>query len=383
MRKNNLGFTLGEVLVSLAIIGIIMALASHTIKLAKSSYTAVSYHALNNVKMIVGELIAGERVALSNEIDSATGRKKELPLAQMKCRVGNNGMVTTILAPDYRSHTTPLCREAGKSGSNGGNGTPDTLFCQNTVYFANTNGKVRCDFNDHFEVDKYNSTTKEPKIIIDEYNPQNPTKKSWGTPNFIATNGYRYYFSKWKYDENVSIDYGFRIIAVDINGKNGPNKTDFDANTEILPDIVQFLVLDNGEIYPIGPAGNNLKVKDKTVTYLNTRVKGYYYRDDPGRKNNVPSSCTQRTKDKDGNIVEETTCNYAVLYSQNSKGDSFFSYKEAYCYALGNKLPTYVSYCDNFPYDATDNLCPPTTHDQQFDHCDIAIIKPMFRYNLK
>ena len=133
MRKNKYGFTLGEVLVSLAIIGIIMALAAHTIKLAKSSYTAVTYHAYNNVAAIVGELKAGERIALDKN-------KKKLPLAHMQCRTSENGSITTILAPDYRTHTIPLCKYAGNPDQNGGQGVEDMLFCQNTVYFANTKG---------------------------------------------------------------------------------------------------------------------------------------------------------------------------------------------------------------------------------------------------
>lgn len=367
MRKNKFGFTLGEVLVSLAVIGIIMALAAHTIKLAKSSYTAVTYHAFNNVNMIVGQLKAADRIALSNDIDSATGKKKHLPLAQMLCRAGHNGITTSILAPDHRSHTVPICREAGVPGANGGNGVADTLFCKNTVYFANTKGATYCDYMDHSNV-IYDETLKEPKIKIND----------WNKPNFIATNGYRYYFSKWKQLDDVSTIYGFRIIAVDINGTNGPNTVDYDSRTEILPDIVQFLVLDNGEVYPIGAAGNNLKVKDKTVTYLNARVKGYYFRSDPSRSENVSSSCVQRNSD--GSLSK--TCNFGVLYSKNSTGESFFSYKEAYCYTLGSQLPSYESYCDKFPYEAS-NLCPPTTNNKRFDECNVKIVKPAFRYNFK
>ena len=360
MKKSKFGFTLGEVLVSLAVIGIIMALAAHTIKLAKSSYTAVTFHAFNNINMIVGELKSGERVALNKD-------KERLPLAQMRCRTSQNGFSTNILAPDYRSYTVPLCREAGVPGGNGGNGVPDTLFCQNTIFFANTKGKTNCEYSDHSNVD-FDETINEPKIKIND----------WNKPNFIATNGYRYYFSKWAFNENVSPIFGFRIIAVDINASNPPNSTDFE--NEVLPDIVQFLVLDNGEVYPIGVAADNLTVKDKTVTYLNTRVKGYYYKDDKSRTDNVSSSCVYKNP-TDGSLTQ--TCNFAVLYSKNSRGDSFFSYREAFCYSLGGKTPTYVSYCDKYPYEESTNLCPPTTNSKRFDECSIKIVKPVFRYNFK
>lgn len=369
MRKNKFGFTLGEVLVSLAVVGIIMALAAHTIKLAKSSYTAVTYHAFNNVNMIVGELKTGERIALDKN-------KKKLPLAHMQCRTSENGSITTILAPDYRTHTIPLCKYAGNPDQNGGQGVEDMLFCQNTVYFANTKGKTFCDENHLSGVD-FDKTTNEPKINIG----------NWAEPNFIATNGYRYYFSKWYYfnDEYgvVSDTYGFRIVAVDINGTNGPNTTEYDAKTEILPDIVQFLVLDNGEVYPIGPAGSNLKVKDKIVTYLNTRIKGYNYRHDDTRTENVSSSCLQRNAD--GSMSR--TCNFAVLYLQLSASESFFSYKEALCGAYeGTDSLTYTEYCKdssgNIKYPKSE-LCPPSSHEKRVDECNVKIIKPVFRYNFK
>ena len=369
MRKNKFGFTLGEVLVSLAVVGIIMALAAHTIKLAKSSYTAVTYHAFNNVNMIVGELKTGERIALNKS-------KERLPLALMQCRTSMSGGTTTILAPDYRSYAAPLCFEAGNPSANGGSGTADMLFCQNTIYFANTKGTTRCEYKDHLDVE-FDSSMNEPKI-----KKESMTAK-WATPNFVAMNGYRYYFSKWYYMPEVSDTYGFRIVAVDVNGTNGPNTTEYDAKTEILPDIVQFLVLDNGEVYPIGPAGSNLKVKDKIVTYLNTRIKGYNYRHDDTRTENVSSSCLQRNAD--GSMSR--TCNFAVLYLQLSASESFFSYKEALCGAYeGTESLTYTEYCKdssgNIKYPKSE-LCPPSSHEKRVDECNVKIIKPVFRYNFK
>lgn len=375
MRKNKLGFTLGEVLVCMAIIGIIMALAAHTIKLAKSSYTAVTYHAFNNVNMMVGELIGGER----NAFDSSNNK---LSVATTSCMRGNSGMIATILAPDYRSkYTTPQCSVAGNKDENGGDGSFEPLFCKNIVYFSNTAGKTRCDReSDYLEVE-FDETRNEPRI-----KPESMEEK-WETPNFIATNGYRYYISKWAYNADVSETYGFRIMAVDLNATNGPNQLEYDPDTEVLPDIVQFLILDNGEVYPIGVAGSNVNVgtstDPRTVLYLNARVKGYNYNDDTSRTNNIPSSCI--VKNTDGST--EKICNFAVLYLQLSADNSFFSYKEALCGAYeGTSNLTYTNYCTKYDgsiqYERS-KLCPPSTETQRVDECSVKLVKPVFRYNMK
>ena len=44
MKNKKFGFTLGEVLICIMIVGIIMAVATRTIKMIKASYTALTYH---------------------------------------------------------------------------------------------------------------------------------------------------------------------------------------------------------------------------------------------------------------------------------------------------------------------------------------------------
>lgn len=373
MKKNKIGFTLSEVLISVAVIGMILAFASHTINVVKTSYTATTYHAFNNVTGIVGELISGKRVAID---ERDPNKKAKLPSPVSSCRKTPNGMYTTILAPDYRSFTNPLCFYAGDPTQNGNpTGKAENLFCRHTVYMANTAGETRCEEDDLFDVG-YNAGTREP-LIIDLSKPEN-----WERPNFIATNGHRYYISKWASNKNISETYGFRIMAIDLNGKSGPNITRYTGYKFAPPDIVQFLILDNGEIYPLGNAGSNLNISDndsrKVIKYLNTRIKGYNYRFDPNRENNVPAEC--KGKDKD-------TCNYAVVYLQLDSNTSFFSYKEALCGALAETSQiSYKNYC----YDSRKKtmisqsaLCPPSNHEYRVDYCTVKLIKPAFRYNFK
>ncbi|MBQ8886788.1 MAG: prepilin-type N-terminal cleavage/methylation domain-containing protein [Candidatus Gastranaerophilales bacterium] len=388
MKKHKFGFTLGEVLVSMAVVGIIMALAAHTLKIAKSSYTSMTYHAFNNVNMLVSELISGQRAAVQETDDGNGGTvRTRLRSPIVTCKKGENGMLTTILAPDIiRNVSDELCINVGYGETPT---APENLFCNYLVYYANTSGKTRCDLRDDgssalFTVG-FNDARYEPTI--------EGVLEHWNEPNFVAVNGHRYYISEWTTDNRVSTVYGFRIVAVDLNGTGGPNVLENDGSSQLIPDIVQFLVLDNGEVYPLGVAGNNLRVTDyrgrqKTVMYLNTRVKGYNFRDDDSRTENIPSSCI--IKKQDGS--QEQICNFGVVYLQIREGESFFSYKEALCGAFaGTPNLQYPEYCyrdlnrggGEDSYITRNYLCPPSSSDKRFDQCDIKIVKPVFRYNLK
>ena len=52
---------------------------------------------------------------------------------------------------------------------------------------------------------------------------------------------------------------------MDLNGKGGPNKT-YDGSG-VPSDIVSFLVLDNGDVYPLGLAADNLVDKKAEQMY--------------------------------------------------------------------------------------------------------------------
>lgn len=379
MRKNRLGFTLSEVLVSMVVLSLIVAMASYTVRAVKSSYTSLTYHAFNNVNILVSELISGQRAAVQKD---QNGNKTKLPMPIVTCRKGPNGMLTNILAPDVlRSDGIHECIDSGYGVKAE---VPSNLFCKHMVYYANTSGKTRCNSKDLFKVG-FNDQRYEPVI--------KGVGAGWHKPNFVAINGQRYYISEWVTDKRVSKTYGFRIIAVDLNGKSGPNIIDNKNGSQFIPDIVQFLVLDNGEVFPIGVAGNNLTIKGfdnkiKNVLYLNTRIKGYNYRDDDSRTSNVPSSCF--VKDKNGG--RKQICNFGVVYLQSDEGQTFFSYKEAICGAFaGTSSLQYPEYCyrdmnkggGEDSYITRNYLCPPSDDEQRFDQCDIKIVKPVFKYNLK
>lgn len=350
MNKNKFGFTLAEVLVSVAVIGVIMALSVNSIKIVKASYTSLAYFAYNNVSTMAAMLYSDDQSVPMKQSDGTN-----LPTMLSQCTT-EDGLTMNVLKSDaiYNSTTTPHCVDRVLEI-----GGTENLFCKGLSFISNTAGAVNC--TNLFPV---NTTGTEPYIEID----------SDSTPTFKTTNGQRYFLSQWNYDSSVSSIYGYRILAVDLNGSRKPNKTEHSGITP-PPDIVSFLILDNGEVFPIGIAGDNLVLNDgRKVQYIHSKVKGYYYRYDASRTDNISQDCMIKTKDG-----LKSQCNYAIVNVQNTDGLSFFTFREAYCSALGGKESAYSSYCTG----ATSSpLCPPSTHEKAFDLCRLENIKPAFRYNL-
>lgn len=344
MDKNKKGFTLGEVLICIMVVGIIMALSVQTIKIVKTSYASLGYFAHKNVTAMARELFSGQ---MPGENTSDV----------LLCRL-TNGESTYVLKPDLLPETNALlnCRDLStETGTN--------TVCNSLAEMSNTSGKILCGSENLFTA-AINDDTDEP--YISDLNADNP--------NFITTNGQRYYITKRSFDTKISDNFGFRIIAVDLNGKSKPNSVETDSK-KMPPDIIMFVLLDNGDIFPIGVAADNFNISDgRIVQYINSKVKGYYYSYDTNRTEGIPSSCFVKTTSGTKQI-----CNFAVVYAQNDEGTSFFTYREAYCNALGtNKEPAYKNYC----YGKTRNiLCPPSSNEKRFDLCNVENVKPLFRYN--
>ena len=359
MNKYKNGFTLAEVLLSLAIIGIIMALSVNSIKIVKSSYTSLAYFAHKNVVNMVGVLNSGE--SPDESIEDNEGNPLPSMIAQCK---NSNGAIVQVLKSDREYENdfgTPNCNERVNS-----TGEVKNLFCKSIVSIANTAGRTRCDslFQTNLSVNNGSTAAFEEPYI---------SNLDYDHPTFIATNGQRYYISEWAYNPVISDTYGYRLIAIDLNGTSRPNKTEQDGLTP-PPDIITFMVLDNGQVYPLGVAANNIKLNSgRVIQYLNSKVKGYYYTYDPNRTVNVAPECTKVI-----NGEKKQTCNYAIVYLQNNEGKSFFNYREAYCLSLGGKENPYGEYCSGI---APSEYCPPSSSDKVFDLCTMTNVKPMFRYN--
>lgn len=331
MKKNKSGFTLAEVLISLTVVGVIMAISVQTIRIVKASYSSLAYFEFINIQRIAAEMIAGK-----------------LPNSQ---KDEND----KFIQPPSRIKTLPNGRGAAAILTD-----DDDIFCSYLVSLANIVGDNNC--GSLFEVEDYEG---EPAIKDLDIN----------APTFISSSGRRYYITKRVESDDVSDVVGFRLIGVDLNGTQKPNIDRRSGNR--VPDIVTFLILDTGDVFPLSFTADNIELADgRMVVYLNSKLKGYYY-SDREREEGVPTECTAITDD-DGN----QSCNYAVVHVQNKAsgkdGMSFFTYREAYCSSLGGGESPYKNYCNGID---GEELCPPSASNQKFDLCRVENVKPMFRYN--
>lgn len=356
MKKTKLGFTLGEILICMMIIGIIMTLSASTLVTLKSSYTSLSYFTFKNMQTAVRELYAGQ-----------TAKTTDSNSAIMMCTRSDGKSVYVLKPDDYEPLTDeeikanvqidiPKCSKMASDVAKGTN-----TVCNLMVKMLNTTGKINCN---NLYTAGFGDSDKDPSIQNLEAN----------NPNFVTTNGQRYYLTKRTFNSSVSSEYGYRLLAVDLNGKSKPNKTN--TSKKNPPDIITFMIMDNGELYPLGVAADNMKISSKkTTNYLSSKLKGYYYSDKKDRTQGIPSDCYLKT-----NSGTKQVCNYAVVNVQNDNKLSIYTYREAYCKSLGlNKTSTYEKYC----YGITGNeLCPPSTNEKRFDMCQVETIKPLFRFNL-
>ena len=249
--------------------------------------------------------------------------------------------------------------------------TDEERFCNTLLDMASVAGSRRCTPNELFDaVDGAEPTITIPSNLID-------------SPTFTSTSGKRYYLStRVAEGNNVSEHYGYRVMAVDLNGAQTPNiSAPVTGSPALVPDIVTFVILDNGEIFPVDVAANNYSYtargKTYNVIYINSKLKGYYYSDVERGNVGVPQDCFR----KSGDETKAQVCNYAVVYIPNpyrTSSGAFYSYREAYCASLGGRGTSYPSYCSGL---AGNSLCPPSTAAEQFDVCRVENVKPAFRYN--
>ncbi len=401
MIKIKKGFTLSEVLICIMIIGIIMALSVQTIKIVKTSYAALGYFAFNTVQALAASVSVGNEIGIKPYKDeSGNIIHTTVPCYITKTLVstGSSGdkvinVYKNVIKPDDYPDTTTVVTPCNSLASGGSN----NHICRVMAEAANTTGKINCE--KLFNVNKGGSG--EPSIS--DLVPNNPT--------FKTTNGFRYYLSQHvSGDTSVSSDYGYRLLAVDLNGKRGPNSAA--VSLKQVPDIITFLILDNGDVYPLGVAADNLvvsKKKDniKMVQYINSKIKGYYFGDDPSRLEpdkvmtaNVPMECqkikilsmqyhTEAGVDYNQNVNNNPNsvniCNFGITSIPNPNSDStepkyLYSYREAYCASLGYSTPSYPNYCEGKKFST---LCPPSDDAKKVDLCMVDNVKPLFRYNLK
>lgn len=338
-------FTLAEVLVSMVIIGVIMAVSVQTIKIVQASYTSLAFFEYNNIKALAGEAIGGNSGSTPKDADGNY-------VSDVSVRKGSRMVITS----------------------------DDDTFCKYITAISNVS-KHTCG-EGYFDVEIIDN---EPTFKDFDEN------EDYKNPTFITNSGKWYYLSKWigpKSEDStrgVSDNYGYRLLAIDLNGSKRPNQMEFFEN-KTIPDIVKFMIMDNGEIFPLGVAADNLSVKisateNRTVIYIISKVKGYYFSSKAGRSEDViPADCKRRRDDG------SNQCDFAAVDVKNTlngnQNAGVFSYREAYCYSLGNRKSQFKDYCESVDLSGSENYCPPANSFKAFDECRVRNIKPAFRYNL-
>ena len=390
MKKNKKGFTLSEVLICLTIVGVIMAFSVPTLKVLRASYASTTFFVFNNVNAMVEELIAGKDVYGDDFIhDSNIEDSANMPTtATLYCKTNNIGSVKLILNPDVNLDSNSILYDQSCQNIKG---EFKPVFCTKLAEMVNTSGKVHCGKDDLYDIGLDTNDVPYIKTKNSEEDSGNFTNE---VPNFRTTNGQKYYISNRVVNSKISDIYGFRLMSVDLNGNSKPNISDQEISRK-APDVVTFLIMDSGEVFPLGAAADNLlekkngKLTGRVVQYINSKVKGYYYDDNYSSRNDdaIPESCYSKGKQ---NIQ---FCNYARVFVTNpneapvaegkeAKETSFFSYRQAYCTVLGadtDIVPSYKTYCDGI---TRNQYCPPSTEDKKFDLCVVENVKPMFRYNM-
>lgn len=212
MKRKHNAFTLSEVLISLAVIGVIMCFYIPVKKTVDNLYTTLGYFAYNNVNLMARQLITG--MDLKNVETVEVG-----------------GIAQTILTTD------------------------DKVFCESIVDISNTAGDMNCE-----TADLYTASGTE----ISGLQPDEPT--------FLASNGQRFYLSKRisTIPNAISSTYGYRILSVDLNGKRVPNFVAGTGSGSKYGDIISFAIIDNGLVIPVGQAAtdrNYINTRVKAFRY--------------------------------------------------------------------------------------------------------------------
>ncbi len=397
MKRNKRSFTMVELLICLVIVGIIMALAVQAIKTMNSSYTTLTYKAFKDMQTIVNSMWEVNDDSPFADLDGENHSKDDMVVS--KCSLAD-GTISSIIKPDTDtdySSTVPSCTVTA------GNTSDDSTFnfCKRIASMANITGTVNCDWNDTFAVSTATNA-------LDGYEVPYLDGFDADSPNFTTTNGQRYYISRRTCNENkVAFNdydtsknyYCFRLIGVDLNGTRKPNvlsprpNETGDTNRNKIPDIITFMIMDNGTIFPLGAAGNNKKVDDnKYIPYLNSRIKAYDYEDvvdDDGATDENVDCLMSNGLDVD--VATKNTCAYKVRYILNDSGsgDSVSggtagSYRDKFCISGQSERQYYDFYCSKGSYTIF-SLCPGGSvaeGTEQYDECYADPIKPLLKFNL-
>ena len=235
---NKKGFSLGEVLCAMAIVGIISVLALTIMKPSKKAikYQYINaYNALN--KAYYNGLTRGYSPFTTLKVDGADpvhSDDKDTGALQL-CR----GLTTFINTPTNEKGVDKDGRSYDYSSS-----------CSDT--------KLASELGTEFlSTDNMPTAEKQQALAEREAKVQ-----------FVASNGMKFYISKLLGDAELK----FYLVYVDINGDTKPNSIEYkyykNGTVQSEPDIHAFAILESGRVIPIGAAEYDPNILTAKVAYF-------------------------------------------------------------------------------------------------------------------
>lgn len=240
------GFSLGEVLCAMAIIGIISVLALTIMKPSKKAlkYQYINaYNALN--KAYYNGLTKGYSPFSTQAVDG------ELPVHTDTRDTGTlqlcRGLTTFI-------NTDTVVRGTDSNG--------------NSYDYSSTcsDSKITSELGTEFLLtDNLSRAEKEQALANKEVKLQ-----------FTASNGMKFYISKMLGNDDVK----FYLVFVDLNGGSKPNSIEYRYNkngtVQAEPDIHAFVMLESGRVIPIGAAEYDPNILTARVAYFDEEGDIHY-----------------------------------------------------------------------------------------------------------
>lgn len=212
------GFSLAEVILVLAIVGVLIAVASTALKPEKKAIKYIYMNAYNSLsKAYYNGLLLGHDPFDDNALDEGV---------------------------------TPSHTDANDTGTE--------MLCRNLTSYINTKDNVK---NANQDYSSSCSATKITSQLANEFLDEKV--------QFVANNGMKFYITNRLGDD----DYHFYIVYVDINGNKLPNSFDYvlDDNGRVReePDIFAFAILDIGRVIPLGIPEYDSNILTARFAYFN------------------------------------------------------------------------------------------------------------------